>query len=294
MGDDKAIVPVEHVNLGALAVPPDAVVERATIIATSLAKVIKDRRLYKEIQGKAHVYVEGWSTLGAIVGVLPREKETKELPDGSYEAHVELVRTSDGAVIGGASAVCGMDEPKWADKPKYARRSMAITRATGKAYRLGFAWIMKLAGYEATPAEEMDVVEGEVREVAVSSKPAREKPERPLTPTILSSFLAKKAAGYSSKNASPQQLGLAMGMLNECFAGDEAADEKRHSVLAYLFGIESGKECASSQVLALLDWLKPEKDSGGAYFPDPMAVKEAQAVVRARMIDLGNEELFPQ
>ena len=32
---------------------------------------------------------------------------------------------------------------------------MAVTRATGKAYRLGFSWIIKLAGYEATPAEEI-------------------------------------------------------------------------------------------------------------------------------------------
>jgi hypothetical protein len=32
---------------------------------------------------------------------------------------------------------------------------MAVTRATGKAYRLAFSWIMNLAGYEVTPAEEM-------------------------------------------------------------------------------------------------------------------------------------------
>ena len=32
---------------------------------------------------------------------------------------------------------------------------MAQTRATGKACRLAFSWIMALAGYEPTPAEEM-------------------------------------------------------------------------------------------------------------------------------------------
>ena len=41
---------------------------------------------------------------------------------------------------------------------------MALTRATGKAFRLGFSWIITLAGYEATPAEEMDgVIEGEFK-----------------------------------------------------------------------------------------------------------------------------------
>jgi len=81
--------------------------------------------------------------------------------DGTYEATVSLIRVNDGAVIGRGSAICGMDEDTWATRPNYARRSMAITRATGKAYRLGFSWIMTLAGYEPTPAEEMDGVVAE-------------------------------------------------------------------------------------------------------------------------------------
>lgn len=32
---------------------------------------------------------------------------------------------------------------------------MAVTRATGKAYRLSYAWVMAMAGYETTPAEDM-------------------------------------------------------------------------------------------------------------------------------------------
>ena len=57
---------------------------------------------------------------------------------------------------------CGSDDeldrygkPVWSTRPRYARRSMAQTRATGKACRLAFSWIMALAGYEPTPAEEM-------------------------------------------------------------------------------------------------------------------------------------------
>ena len=33
---------------------------------------------------------------------------------------------------------------------------MAQTRAIGKAYRNILAWIIRAAGYEPTPAEEMD------------------------------------------------------------------------------------------------------------------------------------------
>jgi hypothetical protein len=76
---------------------------------------------------------------------------------------------SDQAVISRASAECGSSDeldkygkPVWSNRPRYARRSMAQTRATGKACRLAFSWIMSLAGYEVTPAEEMmPIVEAE-------------------------------------------------------------------------------------------------------------------------------------
>ena len=97
-----------------------------------------------------------------MLGVVPREVSTVE-QDGIYTATVELVRMNDGACISRASAECGSDDeldrygkPVWSGRPRYARRSMAQTRATGKACRLAFSWIMALAGYEPpTPAEEM-------------------------------------------------------------------------------------------------------------------------------------------
>ena len=47
---------------------------------------------------------------------------------------------------------------------------MAQTRAIGKAYRNLLAWLMKAAGFEATPAEEMDFVHEEPKK----SKPVQE------------------------------------------------------------------------------------------------------------------------
>ena len=40
-------------------------------------------------------------------------------------------------------------------KDLFAIASMSQTRALGKAYRMGLSWIMKMAGFEGTPAEEM-------------------------------------------------------------------------------------------------------------------------------------------
>lgn len=169
--NENEIITTEY-KLGIIpAKTPHDVIVQATIIAKELAKLIKDNRLSRQIQGREYVYVEGWSTMGAMLGVLPREVFAIRNADGSYEATVELIRITDGAVIGRASAFVGMDEKDrsgkltWGNRPEYARRSMAVTRATGKAYRLGFSWIMGLAGYAPTPAEEMDdVIEGEFRE----------------------------------------------------------------------------------------------------------------------------------
>lgn len=143
------------VQFGSIEVPPHEVVNEASRLAKPLARVIEQQRLFSEISGKRYVKCEGWTTLGGMLGVLPREVSATRLDDGGYEAVVELVRTSDGQVIGRASAICGMDEKRWGKAEEYARRSMAVTRATGKAYRLGFSWVIQLAGYEPTPFEEM-------------------------------------------------------------------------------------------------------------------------------------------
>ena len=50
---------------------------------------------------------------------------------------------------------CSKTEAAFINKPLSACESMAQTRATGKAFRQSFSWIMILAGYSPTPAEEV-------------------------------------------------------------------------------------------------------------------------------------------
>ena len=153
------------VSMGILsAATPGALVQGATVMAHALADIIRSQKLATRIQGREFVQVEGWTTLATMLGVVAREVATVEHPDepGIFISTVELVRMADGAIISRASAECGAPDeldrygkPVWANRPRYARRSMAQTRATGKACRLAFSWIMRLAGYEPTPAEEM-------------------------------------------------------------------------------------------------------------------------------------------
>jgi hypothetical protein len=139
---------------------PRAVIAQATEEANALAEVIDSRQLFAKIQGRKFVKVEGWVTLATLRGCLPREISVTEMEEGRYVAEVELIRMSDGVSLTKASAECGGPEDTiWQSRPPNARRSMAITRATGKACRVAFSWVMALAGYEVTPAEEMDHVE---------------------------------------------------------------------------------------------------------------------------------------
>lgn len=157
MVENKDLVLIEEpqYSLGQLMfASPAAMVAQAKVVATVLKDIVTDQKLYTTIQGKKYVHVEGWTTLGAMLGITPRTVEVKELFEGVFEATVELVRNSDGMIVGQGIAECG-DSDTWKGRDRYAKKSMAITRATGKAYRLAYSWVIKLAGYEGTPAEEM-------------------------------------------------------------------------------------------------------------------------------------------
>lgn len=135
--------------------------QQAEMIAQSLKPLIEKNHLYVNISGKKHVLVEGWTTLGALVGIFPSTDWVSETETG-YEARVEA-RTLDGALVGAAIAECSRDERRWADAPIYALKSMAQTRATSKALRMPLGFIMTLSGYESTPAEEMDGIQPETK-----------------------------------------------------------------------------------------------------------------------------------
>lgn len=160
------------------AASPADLVKSAQTAAKTLADVIRHGKLSVSIQGKEFVKCEGWTTLATMMGVVPREVEVSEIDaeNGTrYVARVALVRMSDGIVISEASAECGTDEPRWAQRPRYARRSMAVTRATSKACRLAFSWVMTLAGYEPTPAEEII----DVKDAQIVMQPATTTESRP-------------------------------------------------------------------------------------------------------------------
>ena len=157
--ESQALVPTQGIGQGALAAQtPQAFVQKSAEIAKALASVINSQKLFVRIQDKNYVRVEGWTTLAGMMGITPMEVDCEFFERNGYGVFVATVSlvNADGRVIARATAECGSygDGP-WPDRAEYAKRSMAITRATSKACRLAFSWVMTLAGYEATPAEEV-------------------------------------------------------------------------------------------------------------------------------------------
>lgn len=143
-------------------------------LSNELAKLIKDKKLSTNIKGKDFVNVEGWQFAGAALGLMPIITETKDLSNEKvikYTATCEIRNISSGNVVAVGVALCTNAEPTKKYFDEYAILSMAQTRAIGKAYRNLLAWLMKAAGFEATPAEEMDFVHEEPKK---PSKPVQE------------------------------------------------------------------------------------------------------------------------
>ena len=159
----------------------------ATKVASSLKNVIETQGLaviIKNKKGQKNEYVtaEGWEVLGTMLGCTPYVEEVIELPkDGPkfmYQATVSI-RQGD-VILSKASAIAERNNMQ-KDRPSVY--SMAQTRALGKAYRMALSWIIKMAGYEPTPAEEMPKYnEREALEAKASAEMKQRKKEQSIVP----------------------------------------------------------------------------------------------------------------
>jgi hypothetical protein len=171
VGTDLTVAPQQQATTLFRTDDPVEVIERATRAADALKGVLTRQNLTQNIQGKEYVRVEGWTTLGSMLGVVPVVAWTRPIEKG-WEARVEA-RTLDGRTIGAAEAQCTTDESMWRSRPAYALRSMAQTRATSKALRGPLGFIVTLAGFEATPSEEMPAQATEPAGQAPRQRPAK-------------------------------------------------------------------------------------------------------------------------
>ena len=136
---------------------PEEVLEEAKKAAKALGDVVRNKKKPVIMNGEQYLEFEDWQTVGRFYGVTAKVISTEFIQYGEvqgFEAKAVAVRP-DGMEVSAAEAMCMNDEPNWKSKPLFQLRSMAQTRACAKALRNCLAWVVVLAGYRATPAEEI-------------------------------------------------------------------------------------------------------------------------------------------
>ena len=181
---------------------PEVVLAEAQKAAKSLADVVSKKKKPVMMNGEQYLEFEDWQTVGRFYGVTAKIISTTYIEYGEakgFEARAVAVR-ADGFEVSAAEAMCLNDEPNWKSKPLFQLRSMAQTRAAAKALRNVLAWVVVLAGYRPTPAEEIQgMVNGNKPPVAAPQK----KTDPQADPTKISEAQRKrfyaiaKSTGFS-------------------------------------------------------------------------------------------------
>ena len=211
----------EHANPPTLfgTTDPVEVIAQATRVADALKAVVVAKRLVSTIQGKEYPHVEAWQTIGIMLGLTAVNEWSRRTENGGgWEARANVVN-GHGRVIGSAEAQCCKTERGKGGWEDYALRSMAQTRATSKAFRSVLSFVMVLAGYEPTPAEEMT-----------------EAPVAPPTP----------AKAISAKRILMFDMAKATGM----------DDGERKQLLKASMGVSTSSDLTEEQVIAFTNVLE--------------------------------------
>jgi hypothetical protein len=126
--------------------------------AKILKNIVDQQQLSVKIGKGEHLRVEGWQTIAAGYGYTCATTIEEFIKDGDriigVKAHC-VVYDRMGQVCGGADAVRFGDEDGAKDQNVSQWAGMAQTRAVSRALRELLAWVAILAGFSATPAEEM-------------------------------------------------------------------------------------------------------------------------------------------
>lgn len=136
---------------------PLKVLEFAHKAAKALKDVIDAKSKKVIIGGEVYLTFEDWQTIARFYNITVGTESTKPTMknDQIFGYESKAVAYREGVVISSAEASTSRDELNWKDKPSFQLKSMAQTRAAAKCLRNVLAWVVILAGYKPTPAEEM-------------------------------------------------------------------------------------------------------------------------------------------
>jgi len=153
-----AIVPMEPRVIQIQQMPLREQHEAWKEVADLVDAFVKDRGLSVKIGDHDHLVAEAWNYMMALLNVFPTVVWCKQITDAAgkdgWESRTEW-KTADGRVVAAGESQCTRSERTWARRDDYALRSQSQTRSMVRGPRLSFSFIIQLAGYNPTPADEM-------------------------------------------------------------------------------------------------------------------------------------------
>ena len=87
---------------------------------------------------------------------LPGVEFQRRIRHYKYQCECDIINIATGQVVGNGTAICSNLEMTKQGFDEYAVSSMVQTRAIAKAYRNLIGYVMTAAGFESTPADEME------------------------------------------------------------------------------------------------------------------------------------------
>lgn len=237
--------------------------EQAQAIARQLTDYVERAGLVVTINRNRYVRIEGWQLLCHLVNLpFPSIVEVKELPyeqGCAYRACAEVVYRG---VRYRAYAICESAEPNWRGKPRYALMSMAQTRAVGKLLRLLLGFLMPLAGYAATPAEEVIDLESTDSESTDSPEelgggPQRGHASRPTVPPRHPSRPERQSAQPPRKQQNSDNLQQAIRLSQQLLGADAT-----RAILRHLYGKGVIRKLQDNELTDYLGRLRQFEEEG--------------------------------
>ena len=137
--------------------------------------MIKNKKTGKS---KRHLEFEDWIALGNAYGITVKtHAEPVEIFEAKgFKGFADVVRVSDGVIIGGAESYCLDNEQNWLNRDYFQMSSMAQTRAGSKALSNALRGVVALdKSLSGTPGEEME----NINDDSTSNKPSAPKPAAP-------------------------------------------------------------------------------------------------------------------
>lgn len=145
---------------------PKVLLANSTDIASLCKQIVVSTST--KIGDKKHVQVEGWQAIAVANNAVLCASDAKREYDNDgkligYSAKGFVKDKATGNIISTGEGFVGFDEKDkhgnatWKDRPEYAGRAMAQTRAMSRAGKSAYSFIVTLmnAGLSTTPAEEV-------------------------------------------------------------------------------------------------------------------------------------------